>query len=318
MIEIGYNFLKKDLNKIRKFKNPTLDIDKNRIKKNSDYKIFLNKNQYNNLIENGNIKYKLTDAKKRMNIQSGDGIASLIQMALPFVKSFAPKIASTIGLAGLSTGISHGINKALKKDHIIKISDKQLNDIDKNLEKINKMKVFDKKITLNQKGSGIFSFLLPMLASTIIPALIPKKRGSGIPDKNDFFEQIKNKYPELFKKSNYPLSNIFINNLLKNEKSYLSTFSKDKIPLIENNKSLIFNLQNSNEPGSHWISLSRKNNNIFIFDSFGVGHIPKNIYDIYKDFNIITNIYRIQHINSNLCGLFSILFCLYKVNSKNS
>ena len=30
MIEIGYNFLKKDLNKIRRFKNPTLDIDKNK------------------------------------------------------------------------------------------------------------------------------------------------------------------------------------------------------------------------------------------------------------------------------------------------
>ena len=27
------------------------------------------------------------------------------------------------------------------------------------------------------------------------------------------------------------------------KKSYLGTFSKDKIPLIENNKSLIFNLQ---------------------------------------------------------------------------
>ena len=49
------------------------------------------------------------------------------------------------------------------------------------------MNVFDKKITLNQKGSGIFSFLLPMLASTIIPALIPKKRGSGISNKNNFF-----------------------------------------------------------------------------------------------------------------------------------
>ena len=33
MIKLGYNFKKKDLNKIRKFKNPTLDIDKNRIKK---------------------------------------------------------------------------------------------------------------------------------------------------------------------------------------------------------------------------------------------------------------------------------------------
>ena len=31
MIEIGYNFLKKDLNKIQRYKNPTLDIDKNKI-----------------------------------------------------------------------------------------------------------------------------------------------------------------------------------------------------------------------------------------------------------------------------------------------
>ena len=65
MIEIGYNFLKKDLIKIQKFKNSTLEIDKNRIKKNSSYKIFLDKNQYSNLIQNGNIKYRLTDGKNR-------------------------------------------------------------------------------------------------------------------------------------------------------------------------------------------------------------------------------------------------------------
>ena len=188
MINIGYDFLKKDLIKIQKFKNPTLDIDKNRIKKNSNYKIFLNKNQYNNLIQNGNIKYRLTDAKKKMNIQSGDGIASLIQMALPFVKSVAPKVLGTLELSSLGAVASSAISKKMNKDHIIKISDKQLDDIYKNLEKINKMNVFDKKITLNQKGSGIFSFLLPMLASIIIPALIPKKRGSSISNnKNNFF-----------------------------------------------------------------------------------------------------------------------------------
>ena len=135
---------------------------------------------------------------KKMNIQLGDGIASLIQMALPFVKSVAPKALGTLGLSSLGAITSSAINKKMNKDHIIKI-DKQLDDINKNLEKINKMNVFDKKITLNQKGSGIFSLLLPMLASTIIPALIPKK-GKGVDNKNNFFEQIRNKYPELFNK----------------------------------------------------------------------------------------------------------------------
>ena len=129
----------------------------------------------------------MTDSKKRMNIQSGDGIGSLIQMALPFVKSVAPKVLGTFGLSSLGAVASSAISKKMNKDHIIKISDKQLNDINKNLEKINRMKVFDKKITLNQKGSGIFSFLLPMLASTIIPSLIPKKKRSGVYYKNDFF-----------------------------------------------------------------------------------------------------------------------------------
>ena len=50
MIELGYNFLKKDLDKIQKFKNPTLDIVKSKINKNSKYKIFLNKTQFNRLL----------------------------------------------------------------------------------------------------------------------------------------------------------------------------------------------------------------------------------------------------------------------------
>ena len=80
-----------------------------------------------------------------MNIQSGDGIASLIQMALPFVKSVAPKVLGTIGLSSLGA-IASAINKKMNKDRIMKIYDKQLDDINKNLEKINKMNVFDKKL----------------------------------------------------------------------------------------------------------------------------------------------------------------------------
>ena len=87
--------------------------------------------------------------------------------------------------------------------------------------------------------------------------------------------------------------------------------------MLDNNKSLIYNLQNSDQNGSHWCSITRRNNTIFIFDSFGIGEIPLEIYKIYKDFKIITNIYQIQHISSILCGLYSILFILYDVKNKN-
>ena len=90
-----------------------------------------------------------------------------------------------------------------------------------------------------------------MLASTIIPALIKKGKGNN----NSNFFEIKLKYSELYKRKNYPLSNIFINNLSKNYKNFIGCFSKDQIPLIENNKSIIMNLQNSNQSGSHWIAL---------------------------------------------------------------
>ena len=138
---------------------------------------------------------------------------------------------------------------------------------------INKSKIFNKKITLSQNGSGIFPILLPMLASTIIPALIKKGKGNN----SNFFET-KLKYSELFKRKNHPLSNFFINNLLKDYKNFIGCFSKDQIPLIENNKSIIMNLQNSNQPGSHWIALKRVNNTVFVFDSFGIGCLPIDIF----------------------------------------
>ena len=113
--------------------------------------------------------------------------------------------------------------------------------------------------------------------------------------------ETKLKYPELFKRKNYPLSNIFITDLLKDYKNFIGCFSKDQIPLIENNKSIIMNLQNSNQSGSHWIALKRANNTIFVFDSFAIGYLPIGIFKVFKNFKIITNIYRIQDISNNLC-----------------
>ena len=55
-----------------------------------------------------------------MNVQSADGIGSLIQMALAFVKSVAPKVLGTLGLSSKGAITSSAINKKMNEDHIIK------------------------------------------------------------------------------------------------------------------------------------------------------------------------------------------------------
>ena len=54
------------------------------------------------------------------------------------------------------------------------------------IKKIYDSKIFKKKLVL---GNGLFSTLLPLIASTIIPALIPKKKGSSISNKNNFLNK---------------------------------------------------------------------------------------------------------------------------------
>ena len=131
MIKKGYNFDNKNLDKSRKYQNPTMDIYKNKLNDNSKYKIFLNKNQFNNLLKNNSIKYKLTDSEKDKNIMIGDGIGSLLSLALPFIKSVAPKVLGTVGLSSIGALTSYAINKKMNKNNIIKLSDKQVNDINK-------------------------------------------------------------------------------------------------------------------------------------------------------------------------------------------
>ena len=87
-----------------------MDIFKNKLNDYSKYKIFLNKTQFNNLLKNNSIKYKLTNSEKNKNIIIGDGIGSLISMALPFIKSVAPKVLGTVGLSSIGALTSSAIN----------------------------------------------------------------------------------------------------------------------------------------------------------------------------------------------------------------
>ena len=146
-------------------------------------------------------------------------------MMLPYAKNILPKLATTVGLSSIGALTSNAIDKNMnkkKRDTIIKLNNAQVKNINDNLKKINASKIFNKKIVLDeQEGNGIFSILLPTLVS-LIPSLL---FGKGIRNKNIFFE-VKSKYQELFKTRNYPLLNIFINNLLKDNKNFSGSFFK--------------------------------------------------------------------------------------------
>ena len=81
---------------------------------------------------------------------------------------------------------------------------------------------------------------------------------------------------------------------------------------MKNNESSIVNLADSNDIETHWVGMKFINNKLFCFDSYGIEFIP----DIKKQYDkIITNIYRIQSIDSIECGKFCILFI--KANIQN-
>ena len=115
----------------------------------------------------------------------------------------------------------------------------------------------------------------------------------------------------------YPISNFKINEILKDNKNYIGTFSKNNIPILKNNQSTIVNLANSNDTGTHWIGMKYVDKKLFYFDSYGIQYIPDIIKNQYSDDKIITNIYRIQSNLSVECGIFCIMFIQSNIKNES-
>lgn len=83
---------------------------------------------------------------------------------------------------------------------------------------------------------------------------------------------------------------------------------------------IVFNLDEHDKPGSHWVSvfINNKNKTIEYFDS--LGHMPINnimkVFNKIKGYRLIIN--GITHqTGRTTCGLYSILFIIYKLYNPN-
>ena len=127
------------------------------------------------------------------------------------------------------------------------------------------MKLTNYKSITEQNGGSFLSFILHLLGS-LLPFLL-NKRSDNCCQKDNFFE--KSDIKDL-----YPISNFKINEILKDDKIYIGTFSKNNIPILKNNESSIINLANSNDIGTHCIAMKFINNKLSYFDSYGIPYIP--------------------------------------------
>lgn len=97
--------------------------------------------------------------------------------------------------------------------------------------------------------------------------------------------------------------------------NFIDVLSYDKIneKNLKNNKSMIINVDSSNMPGSHWISLYRYNDKIILYDSFGrdINKLIPKLKDIFKNKELIFDTKdKEQKYNEYNCGARSIIFLI--------
>ena len=114
-MDITYKFTPKEINKLSKYKNPSIVLKKDNIIKNGKYKIYLTKNMFNRLLEEGKLKYTFTNKRKEYYMQNGGNLGNIFKAILPHAINFTKKLLPALGVTAVTTTSSHLINKSLRK-----------------------------------------------------------------------------------------------------------------------------------------------------------------------------------------------------------
>ena len=114
------------------------------------------------------------------------------------------------------------------------------------------------------------------------------------------------------------LANIKIKKYYQSQPKFNGVYSRNNLPRKIKDGAYGINLDEHADAGAHWIALYVLHIEIICFDSFGVEHVPKEIWNFIENKNIKTNLYRIWSSNSIMCGYFCIGFIDFMVAGKTS
>ena len=97
-MEIAYRLNNTQIEKLKKYKNPSIILKKENILKNGKYKLHLTIGMFNKLLENGQLKYTFTDKRKEYYIQNGGSLSNIFKAVLPYLKPIAKKFYQLLEL----------------------------------------------------------------------------------------------------------------------------------------------------------------------------------------------------------------------------
>ena len=95
--------------------------------------------------------------------------------------------------------------------------------------------------------------------------------------------------------------------------SFNGVYAMDKLPPLPQNGSYVLNLDNSDEPGSHWVVAWFYNDMTEYFDPFGLPPADKRCLHFLGP-NMFYNTVKLQLLLSNACGFYCIYFVIKRAS----
>ena len=91
-MNISYRLNNIQIEKFKKYKNPSILLKKNNILKNGKYKLHLTIGMFIKLLDKGELRYVFIDKRKQYYMHQGGSLANIFKVILPYAKDFAKKI----------------------------------------------------------------------------------------------------------------------------------------------------------------------------------------------------------------------------------
>ena len=90
-MDISYRLNNNQIERLKKYKNPSIILKKENILNNGKYKLHLTIGMFNKSIKEGELKYVFFDKRKQCYLQEGSSLADIFKSFVPYLKPVAKK-----------------------------------------------------------------------------------------------------------------------------------------------------------------------------------------------------------------------------------